>query len=170
MRVVFDTNIYISAYITPGGRAETALLQAVHGEDTLFTSIPILTETARKLREKFKWDDEHITRAVRHAAAVATVVKPTVTLAVLADEPDNRILECALEAKAAVIVTGDRHLLELGAYEGVVIVTLAKFLEGNASEALWVREAEIRYNEIAAGKVVCRPLNEVVESARRALK
>lgn len=129
MRVVFDTNIYISAYITPGGRAETALLQAVHGEDTLFTSIPILTETARKLREKFKWDDEHITAAVRHAAAVATVVKPTVTLAVLADEPDNRILECALEAKADVIVTGDRHLLELGAYEGVVIVTLADFLD-----------------------------------------
>lgn len=129
MRVVFDTNIYISAYITPGGRAETALLRALHSEVTLFTSIPILTETARKLREKFKWDDEHITAAVRHAAAVATVVKPTVTLAVLADEPDNRILECALEAKAGVIVTGDRHLLELGAYEGVVIVTLADFLD-----------------------------------------
>jgi len=129
VRVVFDTNIYISAYITPGGRAEAALLRAVQGEVELFTSIPILTETARKLREKFKWDDEHITAAVRHAAAVGTVVKPAVTLAVLADEPDNRILECALEAKAELIVTGDRHLLELGEYEGVKMVTLAEFLE-----------------------------------------
>jgi putative PIN family toxin of toxin-antitoxin system len=170
LRVVFDTNIYISAFITPGGRAETALLRAVNGEVTLFTSIPILTETAGKLREKFKWDDEHITAAVRHAAAVGTIVKPAMTLAVLADEPDNRILECALEAKAGVIVTGDRHLLDLGEYEGVVIVTLAKFLEGGVFEALWVREAETRYDEIATSKVVCRPLDEAVEDARRALK
>ena len=131
MRVVFDTNIYISAFITPGGRAEIAWLRAVNGEFILFTSVPILTETARKLREKFRWDDEHIKAAVRHAAAVGTVVKPTLTLAVLADEPDNRILECALEAKAGVIVTGDRHLLDLGEYEGVVIVTLAAFLKGD---------------------------------------
>jgi putative PIN family toxin of toxin-antitoxin system len=170
VRVVFDTNIFISAFITPGGRAETALLRAVYGEVTLFTSIPILTETAVKLREKFKWDDEHITAAVRHAAAVATVVKPAVKLAVLADEPDNRILECALEAKAGVIVTGDRHLLDLGEYKGVKIVTLALFLEGDTSEALWVQEAETRYNQIVAGKVICRPLDEVIEVARRALK
>ena len=133
MRVVFDTNIYISAFITPRGRAETALLRAVHGEFLLFTSVPILTEMARKLREKFRWDDGHITAAVRHAAAVGTVVKPALTLAVLADEPDNRILECALEAKAGIIVTGDRHLLNLGEYEGVIIVNLAAFLNGEVA-------------------------------------
>lgn len=131
MRVVFDTNIFISAFITPGGRAEIAWLQAVHGEVQLFTSVPILTETARKLREKFRWDDAHITSAMRHAAGVGTVVKPELRLAVLADEPDNRILECALEAKAGVIVTGDRHLLDLGEYEGVAIITLAAFLAGD---------------------------------------
>ena len=48
----------------------------------------------------------------------------------LADEPDNRILECAREAKAELIVTGDRHLLELGEYERIGVVTLAGFLEG----------------------------------------
>lgn len=169
MRVVFDTNIFISAFITRGGRAEKALLRAVNREVTLFTSIPILTETAGKLRGKFKWDDEHITAAVRHAAAVATVVKPAVKLAVLADEPDNRILECALEAKAGVIVTGDRHLLDLGEYEGVKIVTLAMFLEGDA-DRLWVREAETRYDQIATGKVNCHPLDEAIEDTRRALK
>jgi uncharacterized protein len=130
VRVVFDTNIYISAFITPGGRAEAAWLRAIEGEIELFTSVPILTETAHKLREKFRWDDAHITSAIRHVAAVASVVKPPRTLAVLADEPDNRILECAVEAKAGLIVTGDRHLLELGAYEGIAIATLSGFLEG----------------------------------------
>lgn len=129
-RVVFDTNIYISAFITPGGRGEAAFLRAVKGELELFTSVPILTELARKLRGKFRWDDEHVTTAVRHVAGAARVVKPTERLAVLADEPDNRILECAREAKAELIVTGDRHLLTLGEYEGIGIVTLAAFLEG----------------------------------------
>lgn len=129
-RVVFDTNIYISAFITPGGRGEAAYLRAVRGELELFTSVPILTELARKLRDKFRWDDEHITAAVRHVAGAARVVKPKERLAVLADEPDNRILECAREARADLIVTGDRHLLVLREYEGIEIVSLSAFLEG----------------------------------------
>jgi putative PIN family toxin of toxin-antitoxin system len=129
-RVVFDTNIYISAFITPGGRGETALLQAIGGRIELFTSVPILTELAGKLRKKFHWDDGHITAAIRHVAAVATVIRPVERLAVLADEPDNRILECALAAKAALIVTGDHHLLALGSYQNVRVITLAELLEG----------------------------------------
>ena len=131
MRVVFDTNIYISAFITPGGRGEAAYLKAVNGELELVTSVPILTELAGKLRGKFHWDDEKIKAAVRHVAAVAVVVKPVERLAVLADEPDNRILECAREALAELIVTGDRHLLALGRYEGVDIVSLAAFFDGS---------------------------------------
>ena len=49
-------------------------------------------------------------------------------LHLLADEPDNRILECAALAKADVIVTGDRHLLALQRHEETRIVTLAGFL------------------------------------------
>ena len=131
MRVVFDTNIYISAFITPGGRGETAYLKAVNGELELVTSVPILTELAGKLRGKFHWEDEQVKAAVRHVAAAATVVKPVERLSVLADEPDNRILECARESSAELIVTGDRHLLELGSYEETAIVSLAAFLDGS---------------------------------------
>ena len=131
MRVVFDTNIFISAFITAGGRGEAAYLKAVNGEVELFTSVPILTELAAKLRGKFHWEDDQIKAAVRHVAAVAAVVKPVERLAVLADEPDNRILECALESRAELIVTGDRHLLELARYEGTDIVSLAAFLGGS---------------------------------------
>jgi len=129
VRVVFDTNIYISAFITPGGRGEAAYLLAVTGKLELFASVPILTELARKLREKFHWDDEHITAAIRNVAGAAVVVKPFARLAILADEPDNRILECSREAGAELIVTGDRHLLDLINFGGIAIVTLAAFLE-----------------------------------------
>jgi putative PIN family toxin of toxin-antitoxin system len=128
-KVVFDTNIYISALLTPGGKAEEAYLRAIEGEIQLFTSVPILTEMALKLRNKFQWDDEKIKAAVRHISDVAIVCKPAKSITVLADAPDNRILECARDVGADFIVTGDKHLLKLGAFEGIAIVTLAEFLK-----------------------------------------
>ncbi len=129
LRVVFDTNVYISALITPGGTAEKAYLSTINGNITLFTSIAILTETAVKLREKFLWEDDRITTFLQHVSHVAQVIKPTIKLKVLKDDPDNRILECAKEAKADLVVTGDRHLLQLKEFDTVKIVTLREFLD-----------------------------------------
>lgn len=104
-------------------------MAAVNGHFWLVTSIPILTETARKLTGKFGWDVKHMEAAVRHISAVAEVVKPRRKLAVLSDEPDNRILECARATRADFIVTGDKHLLCLSRFGTTRIVTLAAFLE-----------------------------------------
>ena len=131
-KVVFDTNIYISAFIKPDGQGEAAYQKALEGRIQLYSSIPILTETARKLLGKFKWDREMVDTAISHIAEVATVVKPAKRIAVLTDEPDNRILECAVEAESDVIVTGDKHLLKLKKYKGINIITLAEFLEINS--------------------------------------
>jgi len=63
----------------------------------------------------------------------------------------------------------DLVLLSMDGYER--LVSKLKQNQGNdvEIEALWVREAEARYDEIEAGKVVCRPLDEAVEDARRAI-
>ncbi|MGH2668125.1 MAG: putative toxin-antitoxin system toxin component, PIN family, partial [bacterium] len=50
MRVVFDTNIFISAFIVPGSQGERAFLLARRKRFALCTSVAILTETAKKLR------------------------------------------------------------------------------------------------------------------------
>ena len=128
LKIVFDTNVYISAFISPGSKAEEAYLLAVDGEIELYTSVAILTETAMKLREKFSWDDVRITAALKQISKVATVSKPVSTLNILSDAPDNRILECAMEADADLIVTGDKHLLDLKQYEGIGITRIAGFL------------------------------------------
>ena len=60
VKIVFDTNIYISAFAIPGGNAEKAYLHAIDGDFTLFTSIAILTEVAQKLDEKFGWEKQKI--------------------------------------------------------------------------------------------------------------
>ena len=135
MNVVFDTNIYVSLLITPGGRAEEAFFRAVDGRCKLFTSVPILTETARILVDKFGWEHRRMEEAVRFLSSVASVIRPGRKLSVVRDEPDNRILECAVTARADLVVTGDRHLLVMTEYGHTKIVTLAVFLEsrGDAS-------------------------------------
>ena len=128
MRVVFDTNIYVSAFAILGGHAEDAYLGAIHGRFELFTSVPILTETATVLQNKFEWSEEKARALVQAISHVATVVTGGTRLQVVRDEPDNRILECAVKAHADFIVTGDRQLLALIQYESVKILRLADFL------------------------------------------
>ena len=61
---------------------------------------------------------------------IAKVVEPREPLSVISDDPDdNRVLECAVKGEADVIVSGDRHLLNLANYQGISIVTVRQFLE-----------------------------------------
>ena len=128
-KVVFDTNVYISAFITKGGKAEQAWRLALEGKVEVCTSVAILTEMAGKLRDKFHWRDELIKATIKHIAKTAKVIKPLIKINMLSDEPDNRILECAQGAGAEIIVTGDKHLLDLVAFEGIKIIRIADFLE-----------------------------------------
>lgn len=128
MRVVFDTNIFISAFAIPGGNAEEAYRHAIRGMFELFTSVAILTETANKLRVKFDWSDEKVRQLLKLISKTAKVLKTHPHLQILKDEPDNRILECAILAEADLIVTGDSHLLSLKRYRETRIVKLADFL------------------------------------------
>ncbi|MEW6409363.1 MAG: putative toxin-antitoxin system toxin component, PIN family [Nitrospirota bacterium] len=128
IKVVFDTNVYISALTSPNSKAEEAYLLAVKGKVELYTSVPILTELAEKLREKFQWDNLKIESALKHISKVATVNKPSVKISLLKDETDNRILECAKASDASLIVTGDKHLLSLKEFAGIGITRIAGFL------------------------------------------
>lgn len=129
MKVVFDTNIFISAFVIPGGKAEQAFLQAIKGTFALYTSISILTETAKKLKEKFGWEEERIIDLLKFIREVAIILKTRPTLHLLKDEQDNRVLECAEEGQVDYILTGDKHLLLLREYKNMRIVKLADFLE-----------------------------------------
>lgn len=128
MKVVFDTNVYVSAFLVAGSQGEEALLLARRGRFLLYSSVPILTETARILRAKFHQSDEDIKAALKLIGRTARIVRPSIEIAVLKDHPDNRILECAVKAQADLVVTGDRHILRLKRFEVSAIVRLADFL------------------------------------------
>jgi len=129
LRVVFDTNVLVSALVFPGGRGEQALQRILEERDALFISKPILDELLGVLARKFARDAEELSRVALLLGEVSTLVKPGRRVKALRDTPDNRILECAVAGEAELIVTGDRALLALGQYERVRIVSLADYLE-----------------------------------------
>jgi putative PIN family toxin of toxin-antitoxin system len=133
VRVVFDTNIFISALILPGSRAEQALTRVIEGTDQLILSKPILDELLGVLARKFSRDREELARIAVWLAELAEWVRPTQRLRIAAEEADNRILECALAGRAELIVTGDKGLLLLGTFERVDIVTLRDYLNAGVT-------------------------------------
>lgn len=128
MKVVFDTNTLVSALVFPGGQAEAALLRIIEESDELVLSRPILDELLGVLARKFARDAEELAHAALFLSDLAVMVRPRRTLDVVKDEPDNRVLECAVTARADVIVTGDKALLELRRYRSVRIISLREYL------------------------------------------
>lgn len=123
MRVVLDTNILISAFVFPGGAPEGVYRSALEGGLVLVTSPALLAEFGRVLPPKFGWEPARAREAVAHVARNTTVVRPTMTLHVVGDDPsDDRVLEAAAAGKADAIVSGDRHLLRLRTWEGIEIL------------------------------------------------
>ena len=128
MKVVFDTNILVSALVFPGGRGEAALRRIIEERDQLVLSKPILDELLGILGRNFSRDAEDLAHVAVFLSELAQYVKPRRRLQVVKDEPDNRILECALTGRVEAIVTGDHALLALAEYQGVRIISLREYL------------------------------------------
>lgn len=128
-RVVLDTNVLVSAILF-GGPPRDVLELAISGTIHCSLSPPILDELRDVLcRAKFGFSLEQSLRVIEELHAVCDVVDPGDRVRVITSDPDdNMILECAVSADAAFIVSGDRHLLDLGQYEGIVIVNPAGYL------------------------------------------
>jgi|ERR1700680_1324326 len=112
-RVVLDTNVYISGLVF--GDIPAKLLELAVGAAFILCVSPALREeVVQTLMEKFQWTDQQIELGCGPLWQVAVQVKPAVSLAVIAADPDDdRILECALAGEADIIVTGDDHLVNL---------------------------------------------------------
>jgi putative PIN family toxin of toxin-antitoxin system len=139
MRIVADTNTLVSGlgWGGPPGQVVDAVLS---GQVTLVTSAALLDELARvlaypKLAAIFD-DPAAVTAAV---AAAADVAESAEQVSVLADEPDNRVLEAAAAGRADLIVTGDKAMRELRSFRGIPIVSaadcVARLQEGRTQPA-----------------------------------
>lgn len=129
LSLTLDTSVYIGA-LNSGGIGARLLDMAQAGVIRIDTSEAILTETIRVLREKFEWDGYRLHFAKLRLRGLGNCVTPTQTLDVIKeDPPDNRILECAVEAGSQYILTWDKDLLRLGEFKGIKIVRPVDFLQ-----------------------------------------
>jgi putative PIN family toxin of toxin-antitoxin system len=129
MRAILDTNVLISAYVFPGGRPEAVYRLALEGQLEIGTSRTLLAELGRVLGQKFGWMPDRVEAAVAQVARIAAVVEPGETVRVVtADPADDRVLEAARAFGADVIVSGDRHLLDLGTWSGIEIISPAELI------------------------------------------
>jgi uncharacterized protein len=131
MLVVLDTNVIVSALHFPRSRLARILTLIQTGRVDLSISQFILAEAEGVLVGKFDWTKDRAREArevIRSMAADVIDPKESVTV-IKGSDADNRILECAVEAKADFLITGDKeHLLPLGTFQGVRIVSPAEFL------------------------------------------
>lgn len=131
MRVVLDTNVVVSGFLWGG--VPRQLLQAAREKKLLlYTSAPLLLELAdilghAKFSHKLAAAQLSVDQLVERYALLTTVVHPAAISPVILDDPDDdQVLACALAAKAELIVSGDRHLLDLKEHQGIRVVTAAE--------------------------------------------
>ena len=128
MRVVLDTNEYVSALVF-GGIPREILQRAERGDFELVVSAHIREEVKRVLCDKSGWSLERVAEAIDPLWEIAHFVTPLETISASRDDTDNRILECAVESGAGIIVSFDNDLLSLTPFKAIRIVKAREFVE-----------------------------------------
>ncbi|HMR32713.1 MAG TPA: putative toxin-antitoxin system toxin component, PIN family [Geminicoccus sp.] len=134
MRVVLDTNVIVSALLW-GGTPHRLIEAASEGNLILCTSQVLLDELREvlgrpHLASRLIDHRSTVERAVRSYAEAVVIVEPSNVPPVVAeDADDDHVIAAALAAGAAMIVSGDRHLLSIGSLEGLDIITPAEAVE-----------------------------------------
>ena len=129
MRLVLDTNVYISAILVDG-LPELPVRLARANRITLLISEPIIAELIGVLRSKFAWTEQQLRDVEKELRTLASVIRTKSEMTVVSDDDaDNRVLECAVDGRADLIISGDRHLLTLGSFAGMRILSPRAFAE-----------------------------------------
>jgi uncharacterized protein len=115
LKAVFDSNVYISGILFKGGTPSRLFDLAKDRKFSLFISPEILDEIRTVLKIKFALSPNEIDRIIRWIEGAAQIVYPDKEIKLVKrDDPDNRILECAVASSSQFLITGDkRHLLKL---------------------------------------------------------
>lgn len=136
LKIVLDTNLLVSAVISSQGNPARILglfrknlIEIVISEEMIVEIQKVLNYP--KIRKRHVWNTEEIESFVRGIKEICIVVTPKFHSGsiVTQDPSDDKFLHCAVAGEVDYIVTGDNHLLRLGKYSGIQIVTPGQFLE-----------------------------------------
>lgn len=129
MRIVLDTNVLVSALMEPRGFPALVLLFALRGDFELCLSPAIIGEYEDVLRRPaLKLNPAEVQATIERIRKAGLLFRPTRTLGISPDEPDNRFIECADAAEAEYLITGNKKHFPI-AHGPTVVVTPREFLD-----------------------------------------
>ena len=134
MIVVLDTNLIVSALLSPRGAPAKIVDLWKEGKFDVTVSDPLLDELERalgyeRIKKYFRATDFNRGIFIKYLRETAILVKPQIRIGVIADDPDDdRILECAVSSGSSYIISGDQHLLDLKEHQGIQILSPAGFV------------------------------------------
>ena len=136
LKVVLDTNDFVSSLLVKAGLPAQILDAWRERRYLLIVSPAIIAETRAtldypRIRRKYAITDEDVEQLVTLLERDALLVSDDADVAgaIPEDPADEMVLACAVDAQADVIVSGDRHLLDLGSYRSIPILTVRQFLK-----------------------------------------
>jgi putative PIN family toxin of toxin-antitoxin system len=128
-RVVFDTNVLISAVLSPNGKPFQCTALAKKEIITSVTSREILEEFKEKLIYKLRFESERVDKIIDEILAYSELIILTNIPKIIIEDPDDDIIMAvAITGNANYIVSGDKHLLNIGQYQDISMVTANDFL------------------------------------------
>jgi len=133
MRVVIDTNIFISALIRPDGKPGQIIQRWRDGGFTLLYSDTLLQEwldvlSRPRIQNKYHLTNEDAQTILMFILLRGEAVTSNRKITACRDPKDNQFLEVAAAGQADVIVSGDKDLLVLNPFEDIPIVSPHSFL------------------------------------------
>jgi len=131
MRIILDTNVFISGIFWEGNFCSQIINKWKNKNFDLIISIPILNELIKTLRNfKIQMPEEMIENWKKLIIENSITVEPKGRIEIIKDDPDdNKFIEAAISGNAEFIITQDNHLLKLKYYHGIKIITPEEFLK-----------------------------------------
>jgi putative PIN family toxin of toxin-antitoxin system len=134
IRVVIDTNVFISAAFLPHSKPAQIIDRVREGKILWITSQEILEEITRVLlspgvRKRHGLTAKQITKVLEGLIQGAEIMSGIIQVKECRDPEDDKFLACAVEGQADYIVSGDKDLTDLTSYQGIPIISPAAFLE-----------------------------------------
>ncbi len=128
-KVVIDTNVIVSAFGWHG-TPEKIVRLIITGKIQNFITMEMLAEVARVVSyPKLKFPESLQVEIIETIFSFSKIVEVRELVDIIKDDPeDNKVLECAISAGSEFIITGDNHLLRLGNFKGIEILTPDSFL------------------------------------------
>jgi putative PIN family toxin of toxin-antitoxin system len=126
MKIVIDTNLLIDGASDDYNYGNRIIEEVLAGRMEAYANSATLRENRLLSRKKIS-DEHYLEKLNEFFSAVQPSGKVSERIRIVSDPEDNKLIESAVASGAEYLISSDKHLLDIGEYEGISIVSPADF-------------------------------------------